>query len=144
RQIAKPIQIDRIRALRNQVRVDEREVGELILGIVVDVLGRVPIQHLKGLDIGRTPAPPGPSLSWTPPSSLYCCHRSVSMISAADRNLRMATSPCVRLLLPSSAKAGIPLAHSPAPRAPAPPIASPLRKKERRLLVYCDGFAFCS
>ncbi len=44
----------------------------------------------------------------------------------------MATSPRVRLALRSSAKAGndSPLANSPAPMAPAPPTASPLRKKE--------------
>ena len=45
RQRAKLIQIDGCRALRSQVRVDEGEVAELILGIVVDILGHVPIQH---------------------------------------------------------------------------------------------------
>jgi len=58
----------------------------------------------------------------------------------------MATSPRVRLALPSSAKAGNgnPLANSPAPMAPAPPTASPLRKKERRLVVSFDDCALCS
>ncbi len=47
----------------------------------------------------------------------------------------MAASPAVRPPLSSSAKAGTPLANSPAPMAPAPPTASPLRKKERRLVA---------
>src|SRR3989441_10284805 len=84
---------------------------------------------------GALPLPLGTSLSWIPPSSLYCCHRSVSSISAADRNRRMAISPLVRLALLSSAKTGNPLASIPAPMIPAPPTASPLLKKERRLVV---------
>ena len=32
-------------------------MAELILGIVVDILGHVPIQHLKLSDVGFTPAP---------------------------------------------------------------------------------------
>src|SRR6266566_4480141 len=81
-----------------------------------------------------------------PPSSLYCCHRSLSRISTAASNLRMATSPCVRLAFRSSAKAGNdnPLANSPAPMAPAPPATSPLRKKERRLVASFDDCALCS
>ena len=58
RQRAKLIQIDWISAFRNQVRIDKREVAELILGIVVDILGHVPIQHFKGFDISCTPTPP--------------------------------------------------------------------------------------
>src|SRR2546427_2121629 len=83
------------------------------------------------------PLPPGTSLSWIPPSSLYCCHRSVSRISAAARNLRIAASPCVRPALPASARAGAPL-KSPETVAPAP-TASPVPKKERRL-VLCPGY----
>src|SRR6266700_5081517 len=92
---------------------------------------------------GALPLPPGTSLSWMPPSSLYCCHRSLSMISIAARNLRMATSPCVRRALPSWAKAGNPLANSPVPMAPAPTTASPLRKKERRPVEYLDCCVLC-
>jgi len=33
-------------------------VAELILGIVVDILGHVPIQHLKSLDVGWTSTAP--------------------------------------------------------------------------------------
>ncbi len=56
-QRAKLLQVDGIPTLGNQVRVYEREVGELILGIVVDILGHVPIQHLQGSGVGWTPAP---------------------------------------------------------------------------------------
>src|SRR2546430_7859805 len=59
-QRAKLIQIDGIGALRNQVRIDEREVADLILGIVVYILGHVPIQHFKGSYV-----------SWIPALSLY-------------------------------------------------------------------------
>src|ERR1019366_3369130 len=73
------------------------------------------------------PLPPGTSLSWTPPSSLYCCQKSVSRISAAERNRRIASSPSVRRWC---AEASGTLANNPAPSAPAP---APT-KKERRLL----------
>ena len=55
---AKLIQVDRLSSIRNQIGVDEREVGELILGIVVDILGHVRIQHAKGLGVGSIPTPP--------------------------------------------------------------------------------------
>src|SRR6266581_5267799 len=92
------------------------------------------------------PLPPGTSLSWMPPSSLYCCHRSLSRISTAARNLRMATSPCVRLAFLSSAKDGNdnPFDNSPVPKSLAPPTTSPLLKKERRLVVSFDDCALCS
>src|SRR6266702_3432959 len=79
-----------------------------------------------------------------PPSSLYCCQKSVSRVSSADKNRRMAASPGVRPPLSASAKAGIPLANSPAPRVPAPATATPLRKKDRRLVERFDGCVVCS
>ena len=51
----------------------------------------------------------------------------------------MAASPFVRPPLSILAKAGSPLANSPAPMVPTPPATSPLRKKERRLE---GGFQF--
>src|SRR5207248_3154238 len=75
------------------------------------------------------PVPPGTSLSWTPPSSLYCCQKSVSKISAADKKRRIASSPpdsrCLR-----RAEATGTSANRPAPSAPAPADAM----NERRLL----------
>ena len=47
----------------------------------------------------------GTSLSWIPPSSLYCTQKSVSRISAAARNLRIAASPLVSEPLCSSGRA---------------------------------------
>src|SRR5260221_12818051 len=55
---AKLLQTYGRRALGHQVAVDEREVGELILGIVVDILGHVSIQHFQGSDVAWTPTPP--------------------------------------------------------------------------------------
>ena len=57
RQGAKLIQIGGRGALGHQVGVDEREVGELILGIVVDILVHVPIEHFQGSGVGGTPTP---------------------------------------------------------------------------------------
>src|SRR5262245_43296980 len=70
-----------------------------------------------------------------PPSSLYCCQASVSRISAAARNRRIAASPGVRPPLCALAKATGVLANTPLPMAAAPPNASPVRKKVRRLLA---------
>src|SRR5207237_9282771 len=71
-------------------------------------------------------------------------HRSLLSTAASSRT--MSVCPLVRLLLLSSAKAGnaIPPANSPAPMAPAPPTASPLRKKERRLVECFDCCALYS
>src|SRR6266404_9140936 len=66
-----------------------------------------------------------------PPSSLYCCHKSVSMISAAARNRRMSASPFVRLPFPLTGFAARVLANNPALIIPAP-ATSDLPKKERR------------
>jgi hypothetical protein len=54
-QRAELIQIGRLLAMRNQIGVDESEVGHLILGIVVDVLVHVFIQFLKRIGIGLIP-----------------------------------------------------------------------------------------
>src|SRR6476646_2924369 len=64
-----------------------------------------------------------------PASSLYCCHMSVSRISAAARKRRIAASPFVRPpLAPATA-----VSANPAPTAPAP-IAAPFSKNDRRLV----------
>ena len=76
------------------------------------------------------PVPPGTSLSWMPHSSLYCCHASVSRISAADRNRRIASSPFVSPPRRPSARLG----NTPTATVPAP-AASPVCKNERRLIV---------
>src|ERR1700674_1789052 len=77
----------------------------------------------------------------TPPISLYCCQRSVSMISAAARNLKIATSPELSLETTLRGLAAGPAALTPAARrphvgssAPAPP--SPLRKARRRTTLF--------
>src|SRR5438874_12938552 len=75
-----------------------------------------------------------------PPSSLYCCHKSASMSSAAARNRRISASPRVR---PPLALAVGALANSPAPIVPAP-TASDLPKKERRLRKLFKGLTLSS
>src|SRR5262249_17907996 len=57
-QSAKRIQVDGLCPLTLQVRVDEREVGELILSVIVNILGHVTVQILKGSCILWIPAPP--------------------------------------------------------------------------------------
>src|SRR3954454_2758498 len=74
------------------------------------------------------PVPPGRSLSWIPPSSLYCSHRSASSSSAAARNCRTATSPFVS---PPLADTGGAVSNRLAPMAPAP-TAAPFSRNERR------------
>ena len=77
------------------------------------------------------PVPWGTSWSWIPHSSLYCCHRSVSRISAAARNRRMAASPVDRSPAPKAAGA--------ADSEPTPSTVSPAPAMNRRRLVTRAG-----
>src|SRR6266699_4306088 len=86
------------------------------------------------------PLPPGTSLSWTPPSSLYWTQKSVSSISAAAANRSSAASPGVRPPLASAVRV---LTKNPAPIVPAP-TASDLPKKERRLIELFEGLTLSS
>src|SRR5262249_39556158 len=73
-----------------------------------------------------------------PPSSLYCCHRSVSRISSADRKRRIAASLEEMLATAPAARAG---AENPITRpaaVAATPSAAPRSKKERRLVNRCS------
>src|SRR4029077_19476495 len=58
-QSAKLIQIDGFGAFRGQIGVKERCVGNLIVGVVVNVLRHVPIEDLNGGGVGRTPGSSG-------------------------------------------------------------------------------------
>src|SRR5581483_1962167 len=73
-----------------------------------------------------------------PPSSLYCCQRSVSMISAAARNRRIAMSPLVMGPLLSSANTEE-LFINPAPNVAAPVAAKLFFTKERRSTDFFIG-----
>ena len=55
RQSAKLIQIDGLGPFRSQIGVKEREMADLIVGVVVDVLVHVLVQHRKRLGIGVIP-----------------------------------------------------------------------------------------
>jgi hypothetical protein len=56
---AEPVQVDRFRAVRFQVGVDEGGVRDLVVGVVVDVLVHVLVQHLDRLGVVRIPASAG-------------------------------------------------------------------------------------
>ena len=49
------VEIDRLRALRFQVIGQECRVAVLVIGVVVDVLGHVAIENLKGSGVERVP-----------------------------------------------------------------------------------------
>src|SRR6185437_16202357 len=58
RQSTKLIEIHRVSAFRRQIRVNESEMSNLILGIVVYILRHVFVELLKGSDISCAPAAP--------------------------------------------------------------------------------------
>src|ERR1700730_10633635 len=72
-------------------------------------------------------------------SSQYCSQRSLSRISAAARNVRIAASPLVSLP-DSSPKAGLELDRSPAPTLAVPTGGSPFWMKERRSVAFLRRF----
>ena len=78
RQSAELIEMDWLRALRDQVCVEEVLVSELILGIVMDVLVHVPIQDFQGFGVDWIPVPPGTSLSWMP-AELVVLHPEIGL-----------------------------------------------------------------
>src|SRR5436305_14684289 len=73
-----------------------------------------------------------------PPSSLYCCQRSVSRISAAERNRRIAASPLLSLLDVGFFASAVAADSKEARPAPTP-TATPLATSERRLMPCCDS-----
>ena len=142
RQSAKLIQIDGLGPFRSQIGVKEREVGDLIVGVVVDVLVHVLIEHLKGLGVGWIP---GPSWDFAVLDAAefvvllpqigfedFCCRQK-------PKNVRVSPRETVfRCALAVGA-----LANSPAPMVPAP-TASDLPKKERRLRKLFKGLTLSS
>src|SRR5262249_2040727 len=91
---------------------------------------------------GSLPLPPGTSSSWMPPSSLYCCQRSVSRISRAARNLRIAASPLLKRRLGSSVTwLNTSLLSSSRPTAAEAADAMPVLRIERR--VVCLFVCLC-
>src|SRR6516165_10445241 len=75
-----------------------------------------------------------------PPSSLYCCQKSVSRISAAARNLKIAASPL--LSLDEDGLSARALTAPPSGPKPAPtPTATPLAMNARRERPFPDSSA---
>ena len=59
RQRAKPVQIHRLHAVCNQVRIDEFEVAEFVVRVVVNVLVHILIQHCQRGRVSRISGPTG-------------------------------------------------------------------------------------
>ena len=59
RQGAELVQVDRLCAVGLQVGVDEADVAHLVVGVVVDVLVHVPVQHLDRVRVVRIAASAG-------------------------------------------------------------------------------------
>src|ERR1700674_3214311 len=76
------------------------------------------------------------SFPWMPANSVYCSQRSVSMISAAASQRRMAVSPRVRWLLPESASADGTFSKIAAPAVTAAPATTLFLRNERRLKAF--------
>src|SRR6266568_9606643 len=79
------------------------------------------------------------SLSWVPASSWYCSQRSVSIISAAASQRRMAASPRVRRPLLDCARADGTFSKIAAPAVTAAPATTLLLRNERRLNAFFSG-----
>jgi hypothetical protein len=58
-QRAELVQIDRARPMRLQIRVDEARVAPLVIGVVVDVLAHVLVQHGESLRVRPVPGAAG-------------------------------------------------------------------------------------
>ena len=58
RQRLEPIEVGGALALGLEVRVEKREMGELVLGVVMDVLRHVRVEHRDGRSKRRVPAAP--------------------------------------------------------------------------------------
>jgi hypothetical protein len=56
---AELVQVDRLRAVRLQVSVDESEVADLVVGVVVDVLIHVLVQYSHSVVVGGVAAAAG-------------------------------------------------------------------------------------
>ena len=59
RQCAELIQIDSLHAFGFQIGINKREVAELIIGIVVDILGHIPIQDEQVIGVRGVLRPAG-------------------------------------------------------------------------------------
>src|SRR5216684_2489812 len=79
------------------------------------------------------------SLSWMPASSWYCSHRSLSIISAAASQRKIATSPRVRWPLLDCARADGTLPEIAAPAVTAAPATTLFFRNERRLRAFFSG-----
>src|SRR5438034_3600721 len=115
-------------------------MADLIVGVVVDVLVHVLVQHRKGSGIGWISGSAGdfgildsaefvvllPQIGFDD----FCCRQESKNVRVSHREIN------------TRARSGA-LANSPAPMVPAP-TASEVPKKERRLIELLKGFALSS
>ena len=147
RQSTKLIQIDGLGPFRSQIGVNEREMADLIVGVVVDVLVHVLVQHRKRRGIGRIPGSARnfvvldaaefvvllPQIGFDD----FCCRQE-------SENVRVSLRETATLLASAYFALAVgALANSPAPMVPAP-TASDVPKKERRLIELFKGLTLSS
>ena len=96
RQSAKLVQIDGLGPFRSQIGIEELKVGDLIVGVVMDVLVHVLIQHLNGRGVGRIPGPAGDFGVLDSAEFVVLLPQIGFDDFCAARNRRMAASPRVR------------------------------------------------
>src|SRR4030095_5322986 len=130
-ELAERIQVYWLGTPGNEIRIDERRVTDLVVGVVVNVLREIPIDRPEPLGVDGVSRPSRNLTVRDSPSSLYCVQKSTSRSSPAARNWRMATSPALRPLL--CAFANVIWSNSATPTADAPAAANPVFRKFRRL-----------
>src|SRR6266481_2166119 len=67
RQHAKLLEVYCVRVLGGEIRVEKVLVGELIIGVVVDVLGHVSVEHFKSSGVGWIPGSAWHFVVWNSP-----------------------------------------------------------------------------
>ena len=149
RQSTKLIQIDGFGPFRSQIGVNEREMADLIVGVIMDILVHVLIQHLHGRGIGWIPSSPwnfavldaGEFVVLLPQIGFddFCCRQESENGRVSLR--KTATLILILILIRRLAVGAV--ANSPAPMVPAP-TASDVPKKERRLIELLKGLALSS
>ena len=140
RQSTKLIQINGLGPFRSQIGVKEREMADLIVGVIMDILVHVLIQHFHGGGIGWVPGSPwnfavldaGEFVVLLPQIGFneFCCRQE-------PKNIRVTPGET------ATRSYGRALPNNPAPMVPAP-TASDLLKKERRQRKLFKGLTLSS
>ena len=134
-QIAECIQVNRIRAFRNQVSIDELFVADLIVGVVMNVLRHVAVENCKRGRVLRASAVHALLFAVLGSSKFGILQPEIGFdISAAARNRRIAMSPLV--IAGPLRSAQMPMTRfrkCPAPTVAVAPATMLFLRNERRL-----------